>query len=113
VFLTIYFKTHIFFFEDFVVLFKFRIKDQNVMLLIVIMLITSLVLVIFGYKYCALSDEKNETGALIDYTANLSEHILTIVIGILIFFALMSFIYFFLDWTTGNFNQLFNWTGSV
>ena len=46
-----------------------------------------------------------------EYGGNLSEYILGIVIGLIIFFVVVGILFGILNWAGDSFNNLFNWTG--
>lgn len=45
-----------------------------------------------------------------EYGGNLSEYILGIVIGLIIFFVVVGILFGILTWAGDSFNNLFNWT---
>ena len=47
-----------------------------------------------------------------EYGGNLSEYILGIIIGVIIFFVVVAILFGILTWAGDSFNDLFNWTGA-
>ena len=78
-------------------------------MIVILIIFISLVIGYLSHKYYNNESKKIESIDLMNYSANLSEHIMTIIIGIIVFLAILAFITFFLEWATGNFEQLFNW----
>ena len=47
-----------------------------------------------------------------EYGGNLSEYIMGIVIGVIIFFVIIAIVLGVFTWAGDSFNDLFNWTGA-